>query len=106
MVLPAHSRALHLLQRVRDEAHRFALAYHRTLRAQAARESVLDEIPGVGEVRKRKLFTRFGSLKKMRQASRRGAGRRRPSAAPRWPGGSQKRWQGVTSRPWHFACED
>jgi len=69
VMLAAHSRALHLLQRVRDEAHRFAIAYHRSLRAREARESVLDEIAGVGEVRKRKLLTRFGSLKRLRQAS-------------------------------------
>jgi excinuclease ABC subunit C len=68
IALPAHSRALHLLQRVRDEAHRFALAYHRSLRAREVRESVLDGIPGVGEVRKRRLLTRFGSLKRLRQA--------------------------------------
>lgn len=54
---------------MRDEAHRFALAYHRTVRAREVRESVLDGIPGVGDVRKRKLLTRFGSLKKLRQAS-------------------------------------
>ena len=69
IILPAHSRALHLLQRVRDEAHRFALAYHRSLRARELRESVLDEIPGVGEVRKRKLLRHFGSINKLRQAS-------------------------------------
>jgi excinuclease ABC subunit C len=69
LALPAHSRALYLLQRVRDEAHRFALAYHRSLRARAVRESVLDAVPGVGEVRKRKLFSRFGSLKRLREAS-------------------------------------
>lgn len=67
--LPAHSRALHLLQRVRDEAHRFALAYHRTLRAREARESVLDQIPGVGEKRKQRLLSHFHSLSKLRQAA-------------------------------------
>jgi excinuclease ABC subunit C len=69
MALPAHSRALHLLQRVRDEAHRFALAYHRSLRAREVRESVLDAVPGVGEARKRKLLSRFGSITRLRQAS-------------------------------------
>lgn len=69
IALPAHSRALHLLQRVRDEAHRFALAYHRSLRAREVRESALDGVPGVGEVRKRKLLARFGSMKRLRQAS-------------------------------------
>jgi len=66
--LPEHSRALHLLQRVRDEAHRFAISYHRTLRAKEIRESVLDGIPGVGAARKRKLLTHFHSLKRLREA--------------------------------------
>jgi len=67
--LPDHSRALHLLQRVRDEAHRFALSYHRTLRARQARESVLDDVPGVGEKRKQRLLSHFRSLNRLRQAS-------------------------------------
>ena len=67
--LPSHSRALHLLQRVRDEAHRFALAYHRSLRARQARESVLDEIPGVGPGRKQKLLRHFRTLGRLRRAS-------------------------------------
>jgi excinuclease ABC subunit C len=67
--LPAHSRALHLLQQVRDEAHRFALAYHRTLRDREARASVLDGVPGIGEKRKRRLLRRFGSIGRLRQAS-------------------------------------
>ncbi|MFB3880425.1 MAG: excinuclease ABC subunit UvrC [Armatimonadota bacterium] len=67
--LPAHSRALHLLQRVRDEAHRFALTYHRTLRERRARESVLDDVPGIGEVRKQKLLRHFKSLSRLRTAS-------------------------------------
>lgn len=67
--LPAHSRALHLLQQVRDEAHRFALAYHRMLRDREARASVLDGVPGIGEKRKRRLLRRFGSIGRLRQAS-------------------------------------
>ena len=67
--LPEHSRALHLLQRVRDEAHRFALSYHHALRAREARESVLDGIPGVGEKRKQRLLRHFHSLNRLRQAS-------------------------------------
>jgi excinuclease ABC subunit C len=67
--LPAHSRALHLLQRVRDEAHRFALSYHRSLRAQKARESVLDGVPGIGEVRKQKLLRHFKTVSRLRGAS-------------------------------------
>ena len=68
VILPSHSRALHLLQRVRDEAHRFAQAYHHALRARRARESVLDEVPGVGPVLKRRLLTHFGGLSKIRKA--------------------------------------
>lgn len=60
--LPHDSPALQLLQRLRDEAHRFALAYHHRLRARLIRESVLDEIPGLGEGRKRLLLRRFGSV--------------------------------------------
>jgi len=67
--LPEHSRALHLLQRVRDEAHRFAVSYHRTLRAKEVRESVLDGVPGVGEKRKQRLLSHFHSLRKLREAS-------------------------------------
>lgn len=67
--LPDHSRALHLLQRVRDEAHRFALSYHRALRARETRESILDDISGIGDKRKQRLLTRFRSLKRMREAS-------------------------------------
>ena len=68
-ILPANSRALHLLQRVRDEAHRFAQAYHHTLRARRARESALDGVPGVGAARKQRLLAHFGSLAKLRAAS-------------------------------------
>jgi len=66
--LPDHSRALHLLQRVRDEAHRFAVSYHRTLRAREIRESVLDDIPGVGAKRKQRLLSHFHSLRRLREA--------------------------------------
>jgi excinuclease ABC subunit C len=67
--LPSHSRALHLLQRLRDEAHRFALSYHRSLRAKRARESVLDGVPGIGDRRKARLLRRFKTLARMREAS-------------------------------------
>ncbi len=63
------SRGKHLLQQVRDETHRFALAYHRTLRGKAGLQSALDEIPGIGEKRKRQLLQRFGSLKRLRAAT-------------------------------------
>lgn len=60
--------ALHLLQRIRDEAHRFAVSYHRTLRGRRMVDSVLDEVPGVGPKRKAALMLRFGSLKRIREA--------------------------------------
>lgn len=69
VVLPPTSRALHLLQRVRDEAHRFAIGYHRRLRGQRALRSALDEIPGVGPRRRRDLLVQFGSVDAIAQAS-------------------------------------
>ncbi len=67
--LPAESNALKVLQRIRDEAHRFALTYHRRLRMQRIRDSVLDEIEGVGGKRKQILLSRFGSVRRLRKAS-------------------------------------
>ena len=67
--LPDGSRAKHLLQQVRDETHRFALAYHRSLRGKTGLQSALDEIPGIGAKRKRQLLQRFGSLRRLRAAS-------------------------------------
>jgi len=58
-----------LLQRVRDEAHRFALAYQRQKRGKRLIDSILDEVPGLGEVRRKALMRRFGSLKALRAAS-------------------------------------
>lgn len=63
------SGALRLLQRARDEAHRFALGHHRRLRAKRIRESVVDDIPGIGAVRKEDLLRRFGSVRRLRQAT-------------------------------------
>ncbi|MDP8959692.1 MAG: excinuclease ABC subunit UvrC [Actinomycetota bacterium] len=60
--------ALYLLQRVRDEAHRFALDYHRRLRGKRMVDSLLDQVPGIGPARKRELLRRFGSLKRLRGA--------------------------------------
>jgi len=62
------AEALYLLQRIRDEAHRFAVEYHRRLRSKGMVDSLLDEAPGIGPVRKRALLRRFGSLRKMREA--------------------------------------
>ncbi|MDE0121277.1 MAG: excinuclease ABC subunit UvrC [bacterium] len=62
------AEALYLLQRIRDEAHRFAVEYHRKLRSKGMVDSILDEAPGIGPVRKRALLRRFGSLRKLREA--------------------------------------
>jgi len=67
--IPRGEDALFLLQRVRDEAHRFAVSYHRTLRGRRMVDSILDGVPGIGPVRKRTLLKHFGSLKKIREAS-------------------------------------
>ena len=69
VILARTSEALYLLQRVRDEAHRFAIAHHRDRRSKTMVESVLDDVPGLGEVRRKVLLRHFGSLKKLRAAS-------------------------------------
>jgi excinuclease ABC subunit C len=69
IILPATSQGLYLVQRVRDEAHRFAITYHRTVRAKTSMQSQLDEIPGIGPRRKKDLLKRFGSVKGIRQAA-------------------------------------
>ncbi len=68
MILPRRSLALRLLQRARDEAHRFAIDYHRKLRSKGLRRSELDGIPGIGEKRKTALLVEFGSLESLRKA--------------------------------------
>lgn len=67
--LPDTSPALHLIQRIRDEAHRFANAYHRNWRKKKIRESILDDIDGVGENRKKVLLQAFGSVERLRKAT-------------------------------------
>ena len=67
--LPPDSNALKVLVQIRDEAHRFALTYHRSLRLKRIRESVLDEIEGVGEKRKKLLLKHFGSVARLKKAS-------------------------------------
>jgi excinuclease ABC subunit C len=69
IALPRASPVLQLVQRVRDEAHRFAVGFHRKTRAKRTLHSELDEIPGVGPARRRKLLSRFGSLRGVRAAS-------------------------------------
>lgn len=68
IILARDSQALQLLQRVRDEAHRFALTYHRKLRANTTLQSVLDQIPGVGPKRRKQLYQHFGSMAALRRA--------------------------------------
>lgn len=69
VMIPHTSPALHLLQRVRDEAHRFAVNYHRKLRSRRLTHSMLDNIPGVGPKRRTALLQHFGSLEKIKNAS-------------------------------------
>jgi excinuclease ABC subunit C len=69
VILPRKSQALFLVQRIRDEAHRFGVTYHRKLRGQQAIKSNLDEIEGIGPKRRRALLTKYGSLNAIRQAS-------------------------------------
>ena len=69
VILPRTSEGLYLLQRVRDEAHRFAITHHRSRRSRTMVESLLDEVPGLGEVRRKTLLAHFGSLRKLREAS-------------------------------------
>ncbi len=80
--LPRNSQALFLLQRVRDEVHRFAITYHRNVRGRAAQMSVLDEIPGIGPTRRRELLRFFGSVEKMKRVS--------PEDLAKAPGMTQK----------------
>jgi len=69
LILPKDSPALHLLQAVRDEAHRFAVDYHRKIRIKRSTASVLDEIPGIGPKRKQVLLKHFGSVKRLKEAT-------------------------------------
>jgi excinuclease ABC subunit C len=80
--LPRNSQALFLLQRVRDEVHRFAITYHRNVRSRAAQMSVLDEIPGIGPTRRRELLKFFGSVEKMKRMT--------PEELAQAPGMNQK----------------
>lgn len=66
--LARNSQEFYLLQRIQDEVHRFAITFHRQLRGKSAFQSILDEIPGIGEKRKKQLLKAFGSVKKMKEA--------------------------------------
>ena len=69
LILPRHSEALRMVQHIRDEAHRFAIGYHRKLRAKRNMVSVLDHVRGIGAKRRQALWKHFGTIEKMRQAS-------------------------------------
>ncbi|MBD0292526.1 MAG: excinuclease ABC subunit UvrC [Jiangellaceae bacterium] len=69
VILPRSSEGLYLLQRIRDEAHRFAITYHRQRRSRSMVDSLLDAVPGLGPSRRKALLARFGSLKRLRAAS-------------------------------------
>jgi excinuclease ABC subunit C len=69
VILPRTSEALYLLQRIRDEAHRFAITYHRQRRSKGMTASALDGIPGLGETRRKALLRKFGSVKRLRAAT-------------------------------------
>ena len=87
------SQALYLVQRLRDEAHRFAITYHRNLRAKRATRSAFDDLPGVGPKRRRELLKVFGSAKRVREAPVEQIAAV-PGSAGRWRSGSRP-----TSRP-------
>lgn len=80
IVLDRHLPALRLLQAIRDEAHRFAIGYHRKLRMQRLQESLLDDIPGIGTKRKKLILQHFGSIRKLRQANAKEIMRKVPGA--------------------------
>ena len=69
VIMPRNSEGLYLLQRVRDEAHRFAITYHRSKRSKRMTASALDTVPGLGEHRRKALVSHFGSVARLRQAS-------------------------------------
>jgi excinuclease ABC subunit C len=69
IVLPRDSQALYLVQRIRDEAHRFAITYHRNLRSKSSLKSPIDHVTGIGPKRKRMLMRRFGTLKGIKEAA-------------------------------------
>lgn len=69
IVLPRDSQALYLMQRIRDEAHRFAITFHRNLRSKGSLKSPIDMVTGIGPKRKRMLLRRFGSLQGIKEAT-------------------------------------
>jgi excinuclease ABC subunit C len=101
-ILPRTSEALYLLQRVRDEAHRFAITYHRQKRSTRMTSSALDGVPGLGETRRTALLKHFGSVRKLRAASVEaitevpGVGRRTAEAVLNALNGSDDAQQGAS----------
>jgi excinuclease ABC subunit C len=69
ILLPSYSFSLRYLQQIRDEAHRFAIAHHKKLRGKQGLQTILDEVPGIGEVKKKALLKGLGSLQKIQEAS-------------------------------------
>ena len=69
VIFPRHSEALYLLQKLRDEAHRFAINFHRSKRSKVMLESLLDEVAGLGEIRRKSLLTHFGSVTALKAAT-------------------------------------
>ncbi|OZM72986.1 excinuclease ABC subunit C [Amycolatopsis antarctica] len=105
VILPRTSDALYLLQRVRDEAHRFAIRYHREKRSKRIQVSALDSVPGLGQARRTALIKHFGSVKKLRQAGVDeiagvpGVGRRTAEAVHAALAGGQDNGTGGTADP-------
>ena len=91
-ILPRTSEGLYLLQRVRDEAHRFAITFHREKRSKAMTTSALDGIAGLGETRRKALLTQFGSVKRLRAATRRRDRRGARHRAAHRRGDRRRRW--------------
>jgi excinuclease ABC subunit C len=69
LMLPRHSQGLYLVQRIRDEAHRFVITSHRARRSKQGMASVLDSIPGIGPAKRKALLKHFGSVDKIREAT-------------------------------------
>ncbi len=97
VILPRTSEGLYLLQRVRDEAHRFAITFHRQRRSKRMTASALDGVAGLGEIRRKALLRRFGSVKRLAAASIEeiaevpGIGRRTAEVHPGRPRASRDR---------------
>ena len=106
VVLPRHSQALYLIERIRDEAHRFAIAYHRKLRGKRNLVSILDHIVGIGPARRKALWSAFGSLAKIKGASVEElaavSGMNRPAAEAVYHFfAAQREWKGETAHENH-----